>query len=102
MIIRIVKMTFKPENTQAFEALFDAKKEKIANFPGCLQLQFLKDIQANSTIYFTYSHWENEAALEEYRASDLFKDVWRQTKVLFAEKAAAWSVAQQFSSMTNN
>lgn len=97
MIVRIVKMVFRPEATQDFETLFHERKEYIAGFPGCKHLQLLKDLNnPTSGIYFTYSYWEDEAALEAYRTSDFFKDTWSKTKALFADKAEAWSVTQEF------
>lgn len=96
MIVRIVKMTFRPEAVPDFEALFAERKEQIAGFPGCKHLQLLKDLENGSYIFFTYSHWENEAALDHYRSSDFFKDTWQRTKALFAQKAEAWSVSQAF------
>jgi heme-degrading monooxygenase HmoA len=41
---------------------------------------------------FTLSIWDDETALEAYRQSELFQTTWAKTKVLFAEKAEAWSV----------
>jgi heme-degrading monooxygenase HmoA len=43
-------------------------------------------------VLFTFSIWDSEAALENYRQSDLFRDTWAKTKALFAEKAEAWSM----------
>jgi quinol monooxygenase YgiN len=42
-------------------------------------------------IFVTYSHWESEEALNQYRDSQLFKSVWSFTKTLFSEKPQAWS-----------
>jgi len=41
---------------------------------------------------YTYSIWENEEALEVYRQSELFQNVWSQTKVLFQGKPQAFSL----------
>ncbi len=41
---------------------------------------------------FTYSYWESEAHLNTYRHSDLFRETWAKTKVLFADKPEAWSI----------
>lgn len=94
MITRIVKMTFRPETVAEFITLFTEQKTKIKGFPGCHHLELL---QENSTghVFFTYSTWENEKALEAYRHSELFKTVWKATKQLFAEKAAAWSTEKR-------
>ena len=39
MLIRIVKMTFKPEETSRFLDLFEQIKEKIRNVDGCEYLE---------------------------------------------------------------
>jgi len=91
MFVRIVKMTFKKENIPLFKAVFEESKSVIRNFEGCSFLELYQD-KKNESIFFTYSFWDEEIHLEEYRNSDFFKSVWSKTKVLFAEKAEAWSV----------
>ncbi|HKC68547.1 MAG TPA: antibiotic biosynthesis monooxygenase family protein [Bacteroidia bacterium] len=91
MIIRIVKLSFAPDKVETFLALFNKYEEKIASVEGCVQLELLNDIHTPN-VYFTYSYWQEEAFLEAYRDSDLFNDVWQQTKVLFNDKPQAWSV----------
>jgi hypothetical protein len=91
MIDRLVKMTFKPEHTPEFIRIFEGSKDEIAAFPGCLSLRLMRDKQRNN-IYFTYSIWESENDLEAYRNSALFADTWSRTKVLFQEKAEAWTL----------
>ena len=94
MLIRIVKLTFKQENISSFEAIFEETKDKIINFKGCSRLELYQDMQ-NPNIFFTYSHWESEAALDRYRSSDFFKTVWSKTKTLFQDKPQAWSVTKR-------
>lgn len=94
MFIRIVKMKFKPEHCSAFEENFDNKKEKIRSFPGCHRLELLHD-KNDPTTYFTYSYWDKDESLENYRNSELFKGVWAYTKTLFDAKPEAWSVEQR-------
>jgi heme-degrading monooxygenase HmoA len=53
-------------------------------------MELLRNIAAPNVL-FTLSMWENELALDTYRQSELFKDTWAKTKVLFLEKAEAWS-----------
>lgn len=91
MFIRIVKMSFHSEKIEEFLANFNTKKEFIRNSPGCQLLELYRD-KNNSDIFFTYSYWETEQDLENYRNSDLFKGVWAQTKILFNDKPVAWSV----------
>jgi heme-degrading monooxygenase HmoA len=43
-------------------------------------------------VFFTFSIWENEEALENYRQSELFRSTWSKTKVLFSDKPNAWTV----------
>ena len=90
MLIRIVRMTFKPEEVDAFLKLFNETKSKIRHFPGCQQLSLMKDYNADN-IYSTYSIWEHEDALNAYRNSPLFGEVWKATKAKFAERPIAFS-----------
>tara|TARA_R100000306_G_scaffold61347_1_gene63623 strand:- start:768 stop:1064 length:297 start_codon:yes stop_codon:yes gene_type:complete len=91
MFTRIVKMDFIPSEIPAFLENFEEVKERIRNFPGCQFLELYRE-KNNSTIFFTYSRWNSEADLENYRHSDLFKKVWSETKPRFQNKAQAWSV----------
>lgn len=91
MMIRVVKMHFRAEEVENFQALFDENKEKIRGFEGCEYLELWRDID-RPEIFFTYSHWRGPEFLEAYRQSELFASVWSRTKVLFAEKPQAWSV----------
>lgn len=93
MLTRIVKLTIKTENIARFEQLFEETKTVIKSFEGCEKLLLYKDMNTPG-LFFTYSHWKNQAALENYRNSDFFKEVWSNTKKLFAEKADAWSLLQ--------
>jgi len=91
MFTRIVKMEFEKENIPAFLSNFEEVKESIRNFPGCTFLELYSD-KNDETIFFTYSRWNEETDLENYRTSELFKSVWSVTKPMFKEKAEAWSV----------
>jgi heme-degrading monooxygenase HmoA len=83
-------MTFDVEKVDVFLQHFNANKLKIREFPGCLHLELWQD-QVGKNIFITYSWWENEEALNNYRDSELFKIVWANTKVLFSEKPQAYS-----------
>ncbi|WP_421809253.1 putative quinol monooxygenase [Flagellimonas sp.] len=97
MLIRIVKLTFKPENIPSFERIFDESKNGILAFEGCSKVDLYQDLK-DSSVFFTYSFWEKESDLENYRTSDFFRAVWGHTKTLFADKPEAWSVAKVNSS----
>lgn len=90
MIVRIVRMTFKPEKTEEFLDIFRNSKEKIRAFEGCNHVELLQDLH-HPNIYSTYSLWDSEEHLNKYRDSELFGQVWPDTKKLFAEKPQAWS-----------
>jgi quinol monooxygenase YgiN len=90
MIVRIVKLTLQPEKVEDFLSLFQRYKKDIAAFSGCKHLQGLQDI-TNINVFFTYSHWESEEALNTYRHSELFNEVWPQAREWFEEKPEAWS-----------
>lgn len=90
-MIRIVKMTFHPEKVAAFLEKFDDNKQTIRNFEGVEHLSLLKD-KKQSNIFFTYSHWQSEAHLENYRKSDFFKEFWSELKPYFIARTEAWSV----------
>lgn len=94
MLIRIVRMDFEPEKVADFLALFETVKTKIATFPGCTHLDLCKDAKLDH-VYYTFSKWESEAALEAYRHSALFEDTWAKTKVLFGGKPLAYSLHPQ-------
>ena len=91
MIIRIVKMTFIPEKVDEFLNLFQETKEMIRAFEGVQKLELYRD-KNQDNIFFTYSVWEDIHDLEQYRRSDLFKNVWTKTREKFSSKAEAWSV----------
>lgn len=91
MFVRIVKLSFHQENIPAFLENFEQNKDKIRNAPGNRLLELYQD-KENPNLFFTYSYWEHEDDLENYRHSDLFKEVWSFTKKLFNDKPQAWSV----------
>lgn len=91
MLIRIVKMGFNEENIATFLSNFEVNKNKIRTFKGCSFLELYRD-KNDPTIFFTYSYWESEQHLENYRQSDIFKNVWAKTKPLFNLSPEAWSV----------
>jgi hypothetical protein len=97
MFVRIVKMTFAASETDNFQKLFQQNREKIRGFEGCEFLELYRD-KNNKNIFFTYSYWQDEAALENYRTSSLFKEVWSETKKMFAGKPEAWSVEKLWTS----
>jgi len=90
MINRIVKMHFRADYIETFLSLFDSNKDSIRSFEGCKHLELWRDEDDKGT-FFTYSHWQDESALEAYRHSDLFAGIWLETKRGFDQKPLAWS-----------
>ncbi len=93
MLLRIVKMTFRHEEIANFIELFKARKHQIRATAGCLHVELLQD-QLHQNIFFTWSHWANAEALENYRNSAFFAETWQLTKYFFAVSAEAWSVSK--------
>ncbi len=91
MIVRIVRMNFQEHEIDAFLSLFESRKHQIRSFQGCQHLELWQDASIRS-VFFTYSLWDNEEALNHYRFSEFFKDTWSKTKIFFSEKPTAWSV----------
>ena len=96
MFVRIVKMNFKEDKIDDFINNFNNNKDKIRNTRGCKLLELYRD-KTNPTVFFTYSYWDTELDLENYRNSQLFKNVWDITKLLFKDKPEAWSVDKVYS-----
>lgn len=91
MLVRIVKLSISHENAEDFLANFEANKTKIRAFEGCNFLELYRD-QNNTDLFFTYSYWDSEQDLNNYRHSELFKGIWAKTKLMFNGKPEAWSV----------
>ena len=91
MLVRIVKLTFQEDKIADFLNNFNEIKHQIRRFEGNEFLELYQDKQ-DIRVFFTYSYWKDEAALEKYRQSELFNEVWSYTKTLFADKPEAWSV----------
>lgn len=91
MLIRIVKLTFKEDKVPVFLNHFEQVKERIRNFPGCQFLELYQD-KEQAQVFFTYSYWNAEEDLENYKNSETFGEIWPFVKTLFEERPLAWSV----------
>jgi heme-degrading monooxygenase HmoA len=91
MFVRIVKMSFHEDKISHFLENFEVIKQKIRNASGNRLLELYQD-KTDPCIFFTYSYWETEQDLENYRNSGLFFEIWTDTKKLFNKKPEAWSV----------
>ena len=93
-------MTFKVDKVDEFLSVFETSKVKIRNMAGCSHLELLQDYNLPNS-FSTYSYWKDEATLNNYRNSELFKEVWANTKVLFSEKPIAFSLKQHVGRIIN-
>jgi len=91
MITRIVKLNIKPESVEPFKLLFYESQKHISSFEGCIKVDLMRDLN-NDFVFFTLSCWKSEEDLEAYRQSYVFKNIWSEVKLLFSEKAEAWSL----------
>lgn len=94
MIVRVVRMEFDPAKVETFLNHFNTYKSQIRHFPGVHHLELHRDAKLPN-VFYTYSIWENEQALEDYRVSELFTNVWAETKILFNGKPVAYSLVQE-------
>ncbi|MEM6286586.1 MAG: antibiotic biosynthesis monooxygenase family protein [Bacteroidota bacterium] len=90
MLLRTVRMTFRPDRLDAFLALFAEAQPKIAVVPGCQHLELWQDARFPNVLT-TFSRWDDAEALDAYRRSNLFRETWARTTPLFAAAPAAHS-----------
>lgn len=94
-MIRIVKLTIKEEHLEDFIKDFNTFKDSVNTFPGCKGMRMLQDKNNPQTI-FTYSQWESDEALDNYRHSELFGKVWPAFKRWFADRTEVWSTEMHY------
>lgn len=90
LLIRTVRMVFRPDAVPAFLDLFEATAPRIRAHTGCRHLELWEDLRYPNVLS-TYSVWDGEEALEAYRRSDLFRTTWARTKTWFAAPPVAHS-----------
>jgi quinol monooxygenase YgiN len=100
MITRIVKLEFEDDKIDDFLSFFETIKHIVNEFPGCYGMKLYQDID-HPQIVMTYSHWESQDDLNNYRNSDSFGKIWPSIKPWFAKKPEAWSVEAYFNGFEN-
>lgn len=95
MITRIVKLEFQEDKIEDFLSFFDTIKHIVNEFPGCYGMKLYQDVD-HPHIVMTYSHWDGEESLNNYRNSDQFGKIWPSIKPWFGAKPEAWSVNAYF------
>jgi len=79
-----------PDKCADFLEHFHQYRDAIASSEGCMHLELWKD-HDQENVFMTYSWWKNNDSLNSYRKSDLFREVWTQTKQWFADSPQAFS-----------
>ena len=87
-------MEFQPAHAGDFLEHFRGVAPRIRAFPGVRRLELHRDA-AQPNVFYTYSIWEGEKDLENYRESELFKTAWRQAKSWFSDKPSAFSMRRE-------
>ncbi|TVR79594.1 MAG: antibiotic biosynthesis monooxygenase [Saprospirales bacterium] len=100
MFTRLVKLVISPGKEDQFLEIFNKSCEAIRSFDGCNALKLFRD-RKYPNVFFTYSIWESPIHLDNYRKSNLFRQTWESTKVLFADKPDAWSMDLTYDADTN-
>ena len=90
-VVRIVRMQFAPKEVRKFLEIFSQHEHSIRSFEGCRYLDLLQDVD-HGNVFVTISHWKDEASLEHYRNSSLFRNTWNKVKPLFEKKSQAFSL----------
>ncbi|PIB36060.1 hypothetical protein BFP72_11980 [Reichenbachiella sp. 5M10] len=90
MIVRLVTLKIAPDRVDDFLALIATYRIEIGGAEGCSFLEILED-ESEPGVFVTHSHWEDENALNRYRRSELFGQVWPAIKLLLIDKPTARS-----------
>ncbi|HLT81844.1 MAG TPA: antibiotic biosynthesis monooxygenase [Cyclobacteriaceae bacterium] len=91
MIIRIVKMHFHPDAVDDFLDIYGRTEAAILHMEGCTYLELMR-VTDDPNVFVTISHWDSTTALNNYRKSELFKNVWRRVKPHFSQRPEAYSL----------
>ena len=84
-------MEFQSNKVADFKNIFYESKPKIEDTEGCNRVNLYID-SSDESVYYTHSEWDSEDALNNYRNSELFKNTWSKTKLLFCAKPRAYSL----------
>lgn len=95
MITRIVQLSFKENHLNEFLDHFEQVKQHVNTYPGCLGMRLHQSID-NPCLILTYSLWQDQASLENYRKSELFGTIWPVIKRWFDAPPQAWSTTSVF------
>ena len=95
MITRIVKLEFREDKIDEFLSFFDTIKNVVNEFPGCHGMILYHDVNDPTTV-MTYSRWDSQESLNQYRNSTEFGKIWPKIKPWFHKKPQAWTLDTYF------
>ncbi len=95
MITRIVRLTIQEDHANDFRLLFESTYNAIRSFQGCSHLALYTD-SGKPNVFITFSKWESEQDLDNYRQSELFIKTWASVKVMFQEAPIAFSMKEVY------
>ncbi len=90
MITRIVELQIQAHQIDVAKQLLKEVAPKVRSMPGCSRLEIMFGIHKKARVT-TYSYWDSEKDLNDYRDSEVFQKFWKSIKPMFSEKARAWS-----------
>lgn len=82
-IVRIVRLTLRPDAVDAFHEIFAEASPVIRASPGCRSVELWVDARYPN-IVTTHSRWDSAEALAAYRGTAFFEAIWNRTRSLFA------------------
>jgi heme-degrading monooxygenase HmoA len=94
MITRIIKLTVNiaPED---FLKYMESIKSDFDDFEGCKQLEVLRG-KIDGDVFFIYTTWEKNVALNIFRRSDFNKKFWKKLLDVSQSRPQVWSVENIF------
>ncbi|WP_026369733.1 putative quinol monooxygenase [Kallotenue papyrolyticum] len=90
MLARLVRLYLHPAQVEAFLALYAEARPRIEAQPGCLGVQLVRQ-QDDAAAFATWSLWTDAEALERYRHSPFFGELWPRVRRLLRRPAEAVS-----------
>lgn len=74
MYLAMNRFTVRPENAEAFEALWLGRDSHLKGLPGFVEFHMLKGPEADGTVlYSSHTIWESEAHFLAWTRSDAFR-----------------------------
>lgn len=95
MILRIVKIKIDEVKIDTFKLFMKNLRNEKLRLKGCLHFDYFHE-KKNKNIYYTYTIWENEKHLNQYKKSELFKKVISTLNSLSIEEPRAWTIEDAF------